>query len=128
MRAAWLGDAQAHATGCYRLLGCRAYGGSRERLHLLWSQGTVSGIAGGRQLTMVDSNGQRIKPGRPHHLARARMGRGERRRSMAVRGYVPEKPATQSEGTCARARNYLVSAVVTKPGSLGGVCRFKNRF
>jgi len=41
----------------------------------LTSQGTASGIAGGRQLTIVDSNGQRIKLGRPPHLARA--GRGE---------------------------------------------------
>jgi hypothetical protein len=31
--------------------------------------------------------------------------------SMALRGYVPEKPTTQSEGTnrtCARVRNYLI--------------------
>ena len=36
MLAAWLGDARAHAAGCYRLLACRAYGGRRERLHRLW--------------------------------------------------------------------------------------------
>ena len=40
----------------------------------LTSQGTASGIAGSHQLTMVDSNGQRIKPRRPHHLARAGCG------------------------------------------------------
>ena len=98
------------------------YGYSR-----LTSQGTASGIAGGRQLTMVDSTGPQIKPdrttlatsSRPHPHGRRRVmsehdrvGAG----SMAVRGYVPEKPATQSEGTCARVRNYLISAVVTKPG------------
>jgi hypothetical protein len=37
-------------------------------------------------------------------------------RSMADRGYVPDHPATQCEGTCARDCNYLISAVVTKPG------------
>ena len=76
---------------------------------------------------MVDSTGLRIKPDRttratssrphPHGTRRVmsehdRVGAG----SMAVSGYVPEKPATQSEGTCARVRNYLISAVVTKPG------------
>ncbi len=35
---------------------------------------------------------------------------------MADRGYVQEQPATQCEGTCARDCNYLISAVVTKPG------------
>jgi hypothetical protein len=30
-------------------------------------------------------------------------------RSTAIRGYVPEEPAAQCEGTCARDRNYLIS-------------------
>jgi hypothetical protein len=37
-------------------------------------------------------------------------------RLMAYCEYVPEQPATQCEGTCARDCNYLISAVVTKPG------------
>ncbi len=45
-------------------------------------------------------------------LAGVRVGTG----SMAGRGYVPEQPATQCEGTCARDCTYLISAVVTKPG------------
>ncbi len=60
----------------------------------------------------------------PRHLARRpngtrrltlehdRVGAG----LMADRGYVPEQPATQCEGTCTRDCNYLISAVVTKPG------------
>jgi hypothetical protein len=35
---------------------------------------------------------------------------------MADLRYVPEQLATQREGTCARDFNYLISAVVTKPG------------
>jgi hypothetical protein len=42
--------------------------------------------------------------------------------SMVVRGYVQEKQATQSEGTFARVRNYLISAVVTKPGGPWSNC------
>jgi hypothetical protein len=45
---------------------------------------------------------------------------------MADRGYVPEQLATQCEGTCARDCNYLISAVVTKPGPTAKErwCRF----
>ncbi len=46
-------------------------------------------------------------------LEHDRVGAG----SMADRGYVPEQPVTQCEGTCARDCNYLISAVVTTPGS-----------
>jgi hypothetical protein len=47
-------------------------------------------------------------------LEHDRVGAG----SMADLGYVPEQPVTQCEGTCARDCNYLISAVVTKPGSM----------
>ncbi len=36
--------------------------------------------------------------------------------SKAIRGYVPEEPATQREGTCARDCNNPLSAVVTVYG------------
>jgi hypothetical protein len=75
---------------------------------------------------MVDSTGPRIKSDRTTRATSSRSRPDETRRvtsesehdrdgagAMAVRGYVPEKPATQREGTC---RVYLISAVATKPG------------
>ena len=36
--------------------------------------------------------------------------------SKAIRGYVPEEPDTQCEGTCVRDCNHPLSAVVTVYG------------
>ena len=98
-------------------------------IYRLTSQGTLRAGSGGLQLTSVDRPlGPRIKldwttraaSSRPHPNGTRRVMPEHDRvgsRSMAIRGYVPVEPATQCEGTCARDCNYLISAVVTKPGS-----------